>query len=95
MHPMHPAQGCLTLVKEVERSAYTFWDWTKAFSQKYTNLMSSGYVSKDADIGLAEGTPVYAGGGDAVIQTTGMGIVKRRDDWHNHSTLRYCIYVAG
>lgn len=36
----------------------------------------AGYVQKDAGIGIAQGTPVYAGGGDAVIQTTGMGIVR-------------------
>jgi xylulokinase len=38
----------------------------------------SGYVTKEAAefTGLAEKTPVFAGGGDAVIQTTGMGIVK-------------------
>jgi xylulokinase len=38
----------------------------------------SGYVTKEAaeTTGLAVRTPVFAGGGDAVIQTTGMGIVK-------------------
>ncbi len=38
----------------------------------------AGYVTKEAAAltGLPEGVPVYAGGGDAVIQTTGMGIVK-------------------
>lgn len=38
----------------------------------------SGYVTKEASefTGLVERTPVFAGGGDAVIQTTGMGIVK-------------------
>lgn len=38
----------------------------------------AGYVTKQAAefTGLAERTPVFAGGGDAVIQTTGMGIVK-------------------
>ncbi len=38
----------------------------------------AGYVTKRAaeETGLAEGMPVYAGGGDAVIQTTGMGIVR-------------------
>ena len=46
------------------------------FPKVYESDEVAGYVSKDADIGLAEGTPVYAGGGDAVIQTTGMGIVK-------------------
>ena len=29
-----------------------------------------------AETGLAEGTPVYGGGGDAVAQTTGMGIIE-------------------
>ena len=46
------------------------------FPKVYESDGVAGYVSKDADIGLAESTPVYAGGGDAVIQTTGMGIVK-------------------
>ena len=38
----------------------------------------AGFVTKEAAAltGLPEGLPVYAGGGDAVIQTTGMGIVK-------------------
>lgn len=38
----------------------------------------AGYVTKEAAAltGLPEGAPVYAGGGDAVIQTIGMGIVK-------------------
>ncbi len=37
----------------------------------------TGVVTAEAakTTGLAEGTPVYAGGGDAVIQNTGMGIV--------------------
>ena len=39
---------------------------------------AAGFVTKEAAAltGLPEGLPVYAGGGDAVIQTTGMGIVK-------------------
>lgn len=38
----------------------------------------AGSITKQAAMlaGLPEGLPVYAGGGDAVIQTTGMGIVK-------------------
>jgi xylulokinase len=38
----------------------------------------AGHVTKEAAAltGLPEGLAVYAGGGDAVIQTTGMGIVK-------------------
>ena len=38
----------------------------------------AGYVAKEAAAltGLPEGLAVYAGGGDAVIQTTGMGIVR-------------------
>ena len=38
----------------------------------------AGRVTKEASelTGLPEGLAVYAGGGDAVIQTTGMGIVK-------------------
>lgn len=38
----------------------------------------AGCVTKQASLltGLPEGLPVYVGGGDAVIQTTGMGIVK-------------------
>ena len=38
----------------------------------------AGYVTAQAaqETGLLAGMPVYAGGGDAVIQTTGMGIVK-------------------
>ncbi len=46
------------------------------FPKVYESDEAAGYVAKDADIGLEAGTPVYAGGGDAVIQTTGMGIVK-------------------
>ncbi len=38
----------------------------------------AGYVTAKAaaETGLPEGMPVYAGGGDAVIQTTGSGIVR-------------------
>jgi len=38
----------------------------------------AGHITADAAeaTGLPVGMPVYAGGGDAVIQTTGMGIVK-------------------
>ncbi len=38
----------------------------------------AGKITKEAAMltGLKEGLPVYAGGGDAVIQNTGMGIVK-------------------
>lgn len=38
----------------------------------------AGHMTKQAAAltGLPEGLPTYAGGGDAVIQTTGMGIVK-------------------
>ena len=38
----------------------------------------AGYVTAQAaqETGLSEGMPVYAGGGDAVIQTTGSGIVR-------------------
>jgi xylulokinase len=38
----------------------------------------AGHVTRDAArlTGLPEGLPVYAGGGDAVIQNTGMGIVE-------------------
>ena len=38
----------------------------------------AGPLSEKAavDLGLAPGTPVYGGGGDAVIQNVGMGIVK-------------------
>ena len=38
----------------------------------------AGRVTREAALltGLPEGLPVYAGGGDAVIQTTGMGIVE-------------------
>ena len=48
------------------------------FPKAYESDEIAGHVTKEAAAitGLAEGTPVYAGGGDAVIQTTGMGIVK-------------------
>lgn len=48
------------------------------FPQTYESDEIAGYVTPDAAAatGLPEGVPVYAGGGDAVIQTTGMGIVK-------------------
>jgi xylulokinase len=48
------------------------------FPRVYESDEVAGYVTRQAaaDTGLTEGMPVYAGGGDAVIQTTGMGIVK-------------------
>ncbi len=48
------------------------------FPQALESDEIAGYVTKEAAeyTGLAERTPVFAGGGDAVIQTTGMGIVK-------------------
>lgn len=48
------------------------------FPKVYESDEVAGYVTKEAAefTGLAEGMAVYAGGGDAVIQTTGMGIVK-------------------
>jgi len=48
------------------------------FPKTYESDEIAGYVTKEAaaSTGLMEGIPVYAGGGDAVIQTTGMGIVK-------------------
>jgi len=48
------------------------------FPKCYESDEVAGKITADvaAATGLAEGMPVYAGGGDAVIQTTGMGIVK-------------------
>lgn len=48
------------------------------FPKAYESDEPAGYITKEAAeaTGLAQGTPAYAGGGDAVIQTTGMGIVK-------------------
>ncbi len=48
------------------------------FPKVYESDEAAGYVTKEGAefSGLKEGMPVYAGGGDAVIQTTGMGIVK-------------------
>lgn len=47
------------------------------FPKCYESDEVAGYITADAaaETGLMEGMPVYAGGGDAVIQTTGMGIV--------------------
>jgi len=48
------------------------------FPKCYESTDITGYITKEAaeQTGLAEGTPVVGGGGDAVIQTTGMGLVK-------------------
>jgi xylulokinase len=48
------------------------------FPKCYESDEVAGRITARAaqETGLAEGMPVYAGGGDAVIQTTGMGIVK-------------------
>ena len=48
------------------------------FPKAYESDEVAGHVSAQAaeETGLAKGMPVFAGGGDAVIQTTGMGIVK-------------------
>lgn len=48
------------------------------FPKAYESDEAAGYVTQQgaAFSGLAEGMPVYAGGGDAVIQTTSMGIVR-------------------
>ena len=48
------------------------------FPKAYESDEIAGNVTKAAAgvLGLMEGTSVYAGGGDAVIQTTGMGIVQ-------------------
>lgn len=48
------------------------------FPKAYESDEVAGYVTKEAAAltGLKEGMPVFAGGGDAVIQTTGMGIVR-------------------
>lgn len=49
------------------------------FPECYESDEVAGYVTKEAAevTGLPQGIPVFAGGGDAVIQTTGMGIVKQ------------------
>ena len=49
------------------------------FPECYESDEVAGYVAKEAAeaTGLPQGIPVFAGGGDAVIQTTGMGIVKQ------------------
>ena len=48
------------------------------FPKVYESDEITGHISAQAaaETGLPEGTPVYGGGGDAVIQNTGMGIVK-------------------
>ncbi len=48
------------------------------FPEAFESDEVAGTVTKQAAAltGLPEGLPAYAGGGDAVIQTTGMGIVK-------------------
>lgn len=48
------------------------------FPESVESDEAAGFVTAEAAklTGLPEGLPVYAGGGDAVIQTTGMGIVK-------------------
>lgn len=48
------------------------------FPKCYESDKIAGYLKHEAaeEMGLKEGMPIYAGGGDAVIQTTGMGIVK-------------------
>jgi len=48
------------------------------FPKVYESDEIAGYITREAAAltGLKEGTPAYAGGGDAVIQTTGMGIVR-------------------
>ncbi len=48
------------------------------FPKVYESDEVTGHVTKEAEsiTGLPAGLPVYGGGGDAVIQNTGMGIVK-------------------
>lgn len=48
------------------------------FPKCYESDQIAGYITSEValETGLLEGMPVFAGGGDAVIQTTGMGIVK-------------------
>ncbi len=48
------------------------------FPSVYESDRITGYVTKRAEeeTGLPAGTPVYGGGGDAVIQNAGMGIVR-------------------
>ena len=47
------------------------------FPKVYESDQITGYITKEASAftGLPEGLPVCGGGGDAVIQTTGMGLV--------------------
>jgi len=48
------------------------------FPRCYESADVTGVVTKKAaeETGLSEGTPVVGGGGDSVIQTTGMGLIK-------------------
>lgn len=48
------------------------------FPRCYESTEITGRLTKKAaeETGLSEGTPVVGGGGDAVIQTTGMGLIK-------------------
>lgn len=46
------------------------------FPVVYESDEVTGYVQQEAGINIPVGTPVYAGGGDAVIQNVGMGIVE-------------------
>ena len=48
------------------------------FPKVYESDQVTGTVTEqiERELGLAAGTPVYGGGGDAVIQNVGMGIVK-------------------
>lgn len=49
------------------------------FGKAYESYEIAGYVTKEAAelTGLPEGLPATAGGGDAVIQTTGTGLVRQ------------------